>query len=482
MNWASILYIIGLELSAFGVAMMVPALLSLQFADPDWVAFMASALVTVFLGGNLILMNRNREQSLSHRDGFMLTVLTWTVMALFGAIPLWLSSVAPTFLDAYFESLSGLTGTGATVLTGLDYMGHGVLFWRCLLQWLGGMGIIVLAVAVLPFLRVGGLQVYKSEMPGVVKDKLQPRLQETAKMLWGVYVVLTILCTIAYYLGGMGAFDAICHALTTVATGGFANYDASFGYFNNGILEWIAIVFMLLGGMNFALHYVFFTQNKLSVYTKNEEVRLYFGLIAGASIIITTVLMVSHEYGLLEAVRKAAFNVVSIATTTGYASADYSQWYVIAPMLILIIGFIGGCSGSTSGGLKQLRILMVVKQGGREMYNLLHPHGIRHVKVGGRTVPDSVMQAVWSFGGIYVLCYLLLSLMLAAHGIDLVTAFTAIAATITCVGPGLGEVGPAGNFAHLPATAKMICCFAMLLGRLEIFTLLIIFNPQFWRR
>lgn len=482
MNWPAILFILGIEMLAFGFAMTLPAFFSLGHSDADWIAFLTSALLVIFIGGNLTLMNRGRTQVLGHRDGFMLTVLTWTVLGTLGALPLWFSSHAPTLVDAIFESMSGLTGTGATVLSGLDDMGHGVLFWRALLQWLGGMGILVLAIAVLPFLRVGGIQVYKSELAGVVKDKLQPRLQETAKLLWGVYVLLTSICALAYYIAGMNAFDAICHAFTTIATGGFANYDASFAAFQNPLIEWIAIVFMLVGGTNFALHYVFLTKNNIKAYWENEEFRFFLSVILGAVALIGIGLYLTNEYQGFDVVRYASFQVISLLTTTGYASADYAQWHVVSPMVILILMFIGGCSGSTSGGMKALRVLMIVKQGGREMYNLLHPSGISHVKIGKRTVPDNIMQAVWSFAGVYIVCFIILSLLLAAHGIDLITAFSAIAATITCSGPGLGEVGPAGNFANLPATAKLICCFAMLLGRLEVFTLLLVFNPQFWRR
>ena len=482
MNWPAILFILGIEMLAFGFAMTLPALFSLGHNDAEWIAFLTSALLVIFIGGNLTLMNRGRTQVLGHRDGFMLTVLTWTVLGTLGALPFWLSSHAPTLVDAIFESISGLTSTGATVLSGLDTMGHGVLFWRALLQWLGGMGIIVLAVAVLPFLRVGGLQLYKSEFAGVVKDKLQPRLQETAKLLWGVYVLLTSICALAYYIAGMNAFDAICHAFTTVATGGFANYDASFAAFENPAIEWIAIVFMLIGGTSFALHYVFLTKNNIRTYLENEEFKFYLSIVASAVALVTLGLVLTDQFNGTDALRKSAFQVVSLMTTTGYASADYSAWHVFSPMIILVLIFIGGCSGSTSGGMKAMRVLMIAKQSGREMYNLLHPSGVSHVKIGKRTVPDNIMQAVWSFAGIFIICYIIIALLLAAHGLDLVTAFSAAAATITCAGPGLGDVGPASNYASLPATAKLICCFAMLLGRLEVFTLLLVFNPQFWRR
>ena len=481
LNYGAIFHIIGWLVAGFGLIMFLPAGVSLLYGEEEWLPFAVSAVFAFFIGGNLIFINRGSPRALGHRDGFLLTFLTWFILGLLGALPLYFSGAIGLFVDAVFESFSGLTTTGATVMAGLDTTAKGILFWRALMQWMGGMGIIVLAIAILPFLGVGGMQLYKSEMPGVVKDKLQPRLKETAKLLWVVYLFLTVLCTLAYAIAGMSVFDAICHAFTTVATAGFANYDASFAAFNSTAIELIAISFMFIGGINFALHFLFLGRGKISVYFKDDEFRwysLYLLLAFGLAL-----LMFALNGGLGEMrFTQVLFNIVSMATTTGFVVADYSLWPGLIPMLIIVLMFHGGSTGSTVGGLKVMRVMLVMKQGQKEMKRLMHPHSVQTLKVDKKVVSDEILQTVWSFIGLYFFTFIIITLLLSAMGLDIVTAFSAVAATITSAGPALGDVGPSSNYASLPAFAKILLCGSMLLGRLELFTVLLIFSPHFWRR
>lgn len=483
MSFPSILYILGWIMTFFGGALMVPASVSYIYKDTDFAAFMDTGTGAIFIGVLLTLVNRRVTPSLNHRDGFLLTFLVWATLSVVGAFPFYIAGVTENFVDAFFESVSGLTTTGASVLTNLDTTAHGILIWRSMLQWLGGMGIVVLAVAVLPFLGIGGLQLYKNEMPGVTADKLQPRLKETAKLLWLVYLILTLTCTVAYWLAGMSAFDAINHAFTTVATGGYSTHDASLAYFESPLIEMVAIVFMLIGAVNFSLHYLFMSGHGLKLYFKDVELRVFLIILVLSIIAIVLMLSASNYYDDISSViRYTVFNTIAVVTTTGYATADYNQWPVLVPIVVLTLMFFGGCTGSTAGGMKVLRIIMIVKQGGREVFKLLHPRAITNVKIGKKTVSPDIMQAVWSFAGLYIICFIAIAMAISAFGIDLITAFSAAAATLTGLGPGLGEVGPASNYAHLPLTVKLILCFSMLLGRLELFTILIIFTPQFWRK
>jgi trk system potassium uptake protein TrkH len=482
MHMSAILFVLGWLFAAFGGFMALPALVSWFYRDPGMMAFGLSAVAAMFGGVLLILMNRHSNFYLNHKDGVLLTFLAWLCLSLIGAVPLYLTDAGIGLVDAVFESTSGLTTTGATVLSGLDTMDHGVLLWRAMLQWLGGMGIVVLAVAVLPFLGIGGLQLYRSEMPGVTKDKLQPRLHETARLLWVVYALLTVGCTLAYLWAGMSAFDALCHAFTTVSTAGFSTHDLSLGWFDSPAVETVAMVFMLLGAVNFTLHFRFIIQRRLRVYTSEVELRLFLLLLVVAVGLIAFKLQVGGAMEGGTALRQALFNTVSIVTTTGYSTSDFSTWPSAAMLILMILMFVGGCSGSTAGGMKMLRIILVIKQGAREMDRLLHPHGVRHVKMNGITVPTHIIQAVWAFAGLYIASFAVISLLMAAYGLDLVTAFAAAAATLTNVGPGLGNVGPYAGYGHLPEGAKLILCLSMLLGRLELFTVLVLLVPAFWRR
>ncbi len=478
-----IFYVLGVFVCGFGALMSIPAFVALFFQEGMAAKiFLEVSFATMVSGGAAIIMMRGTSKAMNHKDAFLLTFLTWSILSVIGSLPLYFTGAAPTFVDGLFESVAGITTTGASVLSGLDQMDHGVLLWRSMLQWIGGMGIIVLAVAVLPFLGIGGMQLYRSEMPGVTKDKLQPRIKETAKLLWIVYLVLTILCAAAYSVAGMHTFDAVAHAFTTVATGGFSTPDASLGYYNSLAIEMVAVLFMFLGAVNFSLHYMFLTTSGRVVYARDAEFKMFVVLVAGAVIVLSLMLTLLDVYELTESIRYSLFNVMAVITTTGYATADYNAWPVLAPMTMLVLMFWGGCSGSTSGGMKILRIMMIVKQSQTELMRLLHPSGVVRAKIGNRTISSDVMQAVWAFAGLYLVTFIIISIIMAAFGLDLETAFSAAGATLTGLGPGLGEVGPASNYAGLPQAAKVVLCFSMLLGRLELLTLLVLLMPAFWRK
>jgi trk system potassium uptake protein TrkH len=417
------------------------------------------------------------------RDGFLVVVMFWVVLGLVGALPLALASAPDlTLTEAVFESLSGLTTTGATVITGLDELPASILFYRQQLQWMGGMGIIVLAVAIMPMLGVGGMQLYRAETPGPLKDaKLTPRITETAKALWYIYLGLTIVCAICYWLAGMSAFDAIGHSFSTIAIGGFSTHDMSIGYFQSTTIELIAVVFMLLAGMNFALHFLAWRSLNLRPYIHDSEVKAYLGVLIVVTAITVYYLYYTDTFIFFsDALHAGLFQAVSIGTTTGFTTADYFAWPGFLPVLLLFASFIGGCAGSTGGGMKVIRFVLLIKQGRREIMRLVHPNAQIPVKVGKKPMPDRVIQAVWGFFAAWVFSFIIIMLIVMATGLDQVTAFSAVAACMNNLGPGLGGVG--ANYADVNDTAKWALGFAMLLGRLEIFTLLILFSRSFWRR
>ena len=387
-----------------------------------------------------------------------------------------------SFTDAMFESMSGLTTTGATVITGIDHLPKSIQFYRQELQWLGGMGIIVLAVAVLPMLGIGGMQLYRAETPGPMKDnKLTPRITETAKALWYIYLGLTVSCAVAYWFAGMDVFDAIAHSFSTVAIGGFSTHDLSIGYFQSEAVEMVAVVFMLLAGVNFSLHFVAWRSVNPLTYFRDSEFKTYITVLACAAAVTVVYLYLSGTYEAFgDALHHGLFQAVSIGTTTGFTTAAYFHWPGFLPVMLLFTSFIGGCAGSTGGGMKVIRFLLLFKQGMREITRLVHPNAQIPVKVGGKPMPERVIEAVWGFFAIYVVCFTLMMLVLLATGLDQVTAFSAVAACLNNLGPGLGDVG--FHYADINVTAKWVLSLAMVLGRLEIFTLLVLLSPAFWRR
>ena len=477
---APILRVTGVLLMLFSVAQLVPVAVALLYEEDTVAPFLGAFAISFVAGVSLWLAGRG-GQELRSREGFLITVLFYLGLGLIGALPLYLASdVTGTFTDAAFESLSGLTTTGATVMTGLDSQPRSVLFYRQLLQWLGGMGIIVLAVAVLPMLGIGGMQLYRAESPGPVKDtKLTPRIAQTAKALWFIYLGLTTACMAAYWLAGMEVFDAICHAFSTVAIGGFSTHDASLGFFDSAAIEGVAIVFMALSGMSFALHFAVLARRSLGIYRRDSELRLYVVSLTLVSVVVVGMLLL-HNAPSAQALREGLFQAISFATTTGFTTADYTGWPVLAPVVMVFAAFAGGCAGSTAGGLKMYRVLLIYRQGQREMRRLVHPNGVFHIKLGERLLPDRVVDAVWGFCAVYLAVFIVMvCLLLMIADVDFVTAYSAVAANLNNLGPGLGEV--AHDYQGLPAAAKWILMLAMLLGRLEIFTLLVVLTPDYWR-
>ncbi len=482
MNIYVVQRVLGILLVIFSLTMLPPALVGLWYGDGGVLAFALTFFVTFILGATIGLPVLRYKQEMRLRDGFVVVAMFWVVLGLFGALPFIMEAVMDISLtDAVFESISGLTTTGATVIVGLDQLPHAILYYRQQLQWLGGMGIIVLAVAVLPMLGIGGMQLYKAETPGPIKDsKLTPRITETAKALWYIYLGLTIICGLAYWLAGMTPFDAVAHAFSTVAIGGFSTHDASMGHFNSPLMMSIAVVFMLISGANYALHFMVFRSKNLRIYWTDSEFRAYLFTILMVALVTIVYLQFTHTFEGFDALLHGIFQVVSIATTTGFTTAEYFAWPGFLPVLLLFSSFVGGCAGSTGGGMKVIRFLLLYKQGKREIIRLIHPSAQVPVKLGKKPVPERVINAVWGFFALYVASFTVMLLALMATGLDQVTAFSAVAASINNLGPGLGDVG--ANFASLNDPAKWVLCFAMLLGRLEIFTLLVLLTPTFWRR
>jgi len=475
--------ILGILLMVFSVTMLPPLLVSWIYSDGASAAFFDGFALTLSMGVLFWGPVRNQKKELRLRDGFMVVIMFWTVLGLTGSLPFVLAeNPQMSITDSIFESISGLTTTGATVIVGLDALPQSVLYYRQQLQWLGGMGIIVLAVAVLPMLGIGGMQLYRAETPGPMKDtKLTPRITETAKALWYIYLGLTVTCSLGYWAAGMSLFDAICHAFSTVAIGGFSTHDASMGYFDSRLIEMIAVVFMLLAGVNFALHFIALRQRNLLVYFGDSEFRYYLTNMAVITVVVILTLYSSGTYKTWDqSIIQGVFQTVSIGTTAGFTTADYSAWPAFISILLLFSSFVGGCAGSTGGGIKVIRYVLLIKQGVREIFRLIHPSAETPIRLGGKTISPRVVEAVWGYFSLYVASFILMYLALMLTGLDVTTAFSAVAASINNLGPGLGEVGL--NYASLSDPAKLILCFAMVLGRLEIFTLLVVLSPAYWSK
>jgi len=482
MNWTVVQRILGLLLMMFSLTMLPPIIIAMIFKEQSWLSFVEGFGLTLAAGLIFWLPVRRSRKDLRLRDGFLVVAAFWTVLGTFGAAPLYFAdSITMSLTDAVFESISGLTTTGATVLTGLDELPKSILYYRQQLQWLGGMGIIVLAVAVLPMLGVGGMQLYRAETPGPVKDtKLTPRITETAKALWYVYLAFTISCAVAYMAAGMDWFDALCHAFSTVAIGGFSTHDMSIGYFDSTAIDLVAIVFMFAAGINFSLHFYAWRYVSVKHYSLDPEFRAYAGILLALSVLVIAGLFQHHSYDNAgDTIVNGLFQAVSIATTTGFTTANYSMWPAAIPVLLIFASFIGGSAGSTAGGIKVIRWLLIYKQGVREIVRLVHPSAEIPVKLGNKAVPHRVVDAVWGFFSIYVVVFSAMLVLMMATGLDQVTAFSAVAATLNNLGPGLGDV--ASGFTTLSNPAKWIAVAGMLLGRLEIFTLLVLITPTFWR-
>lgn len=474
--------VLGVLLTLFSGTMLVPAGVSVLYRDGAAPAFVSAFAITLVTGLACWLPVRRQRAELRIRDGFLVTVLFWAVLGLYGAFPLMLSDQPNlSFTDAVFESLSGLTTTGATVVEGLDALPRSILLYRQQLQWLGGMGIIVLALAVLPMLGIGGMQLFRAEITGPMKDsKLTPRIAQTAKALWYIYLSLTAACAVAYWLAGMDPFDAMAHSFATVSIGGFSTHDASIGFFDSPAIELVAVFFIAVSGVNFTLHFYAFRQRSLRPYRTDLECRAYWAILLTTVLVAALILFTHDEHDASTALRYGLFATVSIVTTTGFSIADHSVWPGVLPVLLFLGSFVGGCAGSTAGGIKMMRLLLILKQGSREITRLIHPNAVLPIKVGPRSVPDRVMEAVWGFFSMYVLTFTIMFIAVLATGLDLTTSFSAVAACINNLGPGLGQV--AQHYGDINSVAKWILCVAMLIGRLEVFTLLVLFSPGFWRK
>lgn len=455
----------------------------LVLLDPryDFLPLALSGAITLFIGLALFIFNRKLDQnSVGKREGYIIVTLAWVLISVFGALPYMFAGVASTFADAYFETMSGFTTTGASVFTYIEDIPKGLLFWRALTHWIGGMGIIVLSLAVLPILGIGGMQLFVAEVPGVTPDKLTPRITQTAKNLWVIYVVLTLLCTIFLMFGGMNLYDSLCHSFATLATGGFGTKNDSVASFSPYI-QYVLIAFMFLAGINFSLHFFAFKRRFRLVFT-NEELKNYTMIILSATLIIGSAIYLMGHYEIEKAFRDSLFTAVSIITTTGFVSADYLLWPNHTWIIIILLMFIGGCAGSTGGGIKVVRIVLLFKNGKLELKRLIHPHALIPVRLNGRSIPQHVIYNVLAFFLLYIIIFAIGSLILSIIGLDFESSIGGVASCLGNIGPGLGSVGPALNYGAVPEAGKWLLSFFMLLGRLELFTVLILFTSAFWNK
>jgi trk system potassium uptake protein TrkH len=473
--------IIGLLLMLHSATMLPPLLVALIYREPEWLDFFITLGGLALLGIAFWWPVRALKRELRTRDGFVVVVMFWTVLGLFGAIPFMFDPHLP-FTEAVFESVSGFTTTGATVISGLDQLPKSILYYRQQLTFIGGIGIVVLAVAILPMLGVGGMSLYRAETPGPMKDtKLTPRIVETARAFSYTFVGLCAACAAAFWLAGMSLFDAIGHSFAVLATAGFSTHDASFAHFQSVAIEIIAMVFMILGAINFSLHFLAWRARSLRGYLEDRELRVFLWIAVGLVGLYTAVLVGTSKYpDVWTALRDASFNVVSVFTTTGFVTANFSEWPLFLPVLLMLVAFMGGCAGSTVGGLKIVRVMLLYKQGMREIWRLAHPHGIFPIKVGGKALPGHVVDAIWGFFSLYVISAMVLTLVMMATGLDAVTALSAVSACMNNMGAALNEIG--STFESVSTIGKWVLIFAMLLGRLEIFALLVLLSPAFWRK
>lgn len=475
------IHIIGVLLMLFSCAMLPSLWLGLVAKDGSASAFSLSFALIAFAGLCLWLPTRHCKNPLQIRDGFLVTALFWTVLGVFGSLPFLLSaSLNMSVGDSIFESVSGLTTTGGTVIVGLDDLPRSILFYRQLLQWLGGVGIIVLAVAILPMLGIGGMQLYRAESTGPSKgSKLTPRITDTAKALFGVYLGLTAACGICYWLAGMSVFDAICHAFSTVATGGLSTHDASMGYFDSDIILFICTIFMTLGAVSFGLMFLAFQRRDLAMLRNDSETTFFSWILLLAAGVTSLTLVITNTLPFDEAIVNGIFHTVSIATTSGFSTQDFTMWPVFLPFLLLMLSFMGGCVGSTGGGMKAMRVLLIFRQGMRELKQLLHPNAVIPLKLDSRRVQPAVVSAVWSFFAVYMVSFVAFNFVMLTTGVDFETAFSSVVATMNNLGPGLGAVST--NYASISEVGKITLSLAMLVGRLEVFTVLVLLTPTFWR-
>ena len=474
---------IGLLLMVFSFAQVPPIIVDLIYTEGEYFSFLLSFVLTVLGGLILWWPFKDTKKDFRLREGVLIVVCFWIVLSLFGTLPFLITDSISnlSFSEAFFESMSGLTTTGATVLSQLDDLPKSILFYRQQLQWLGGMGIIVLAIAVLPLLGVGGMELYHAESSGIAKERLTPKLKNTAIALWKIYVSLTVLCALGYFVSGMSIFDAVSHSFSTVAIGGFSTHDTSIGYFNSISIEMVAMFFMFLAGINFSLHFLAWNNKSLIDYIKDSEFKTYAMVLVVSSVIVIIALGINSEYSSsIETIRHSLFHTISIATTTGFTSQNYSSWPAAIPVFLIMMSFIGACVGSTGGGIKVIRILVMFRLGMKEIHKFIRPNAQVSVKLNGASINEKALVSVLGFFSLYAITFFLILMLLMFAGLDQVTAYSATAATMNNLGPGLGEV--AQNYGSLGETAKWILSFSMLVGRLEVLTIIAIFHKAFWRQ
>ncbi|NKQ38052.1 MAG: TrkH family potassium uptake protein [Methanosarcinales archaeon] len=477
MSFKIVFNALGNLLIFIGITMLAPLIVAIHYQEPLH-SFIISIILTWIVGITLSIKYKSDEEW-KRKDGFAIVAIGWLVAAIFGAIPFLFEGISP--MNALFESMSGFTTTGATALSDIEAHTKSLLFWRSMTQWIGGMGIIMLFIAILPKLGVAGRQLFRAEAPGPTEDKIKPRIRDTAKTLWKVYVSFSVLLFALLYLAGMNFYDALVHTFTTMSCGGFSPHATSIVAFNSPLIEWILIIFMFIAGANFALYYRMLYVNPNSLI-KDDEYKFYISLIFIATILLTGILVIDMNIPFFDSVRYSAFQIISIVTTTGFASTDFNLWSYPSKMILLAVMFIGGCAGSTAGGIKVVRIHLLLKYARRDVFKLLHPRAIRPIKFNEKIVPDEIMQAIISFILIYLLIFSLSSVLLSMMGLDLISAITASIVTIGNIGPGFGIVGPMENFSVVPLFGRLLLILNMWIGRLEVFTVIILFMPEFWKK
>lgn len=480
LNFKIIIRTLGFLLIGEALFMFLSLGVSLIYCDGDTIAFLKSALVTMGTGSLFLASTFKAEKKVGKKEGYIIVGLVWIFFSVFGSLPYLFSHSIPSYTDAFFETMSGFTTTGSSILNNIEEMPHGILFWRSLTQWLGGMGIVVLMLAILPAFGIGGMSLFSAESPGISPDKVNPKIKDTAKILWNLYLIFTVAEAVLLFFGGMTVFDAICHSFTTMATGGYSTKQASIAYWNSPYIQYVITAFMIIAGTNFSLSFFAFTGSPKKMF-KNEEFKYYILVILLFTTLVTAGLIITSELGFEESFRISIFQVVSIITTTGFATADYLLWKPIMMGMILFLFFIGGSTGSTGGGIKVMRIVLLVKNSYYELRRLVHPNAIIPVRFNKRPVNQQTITNVLAFFFLYVAAFFLSSLIFLLFADDFETSMGAVATCLGNIGPGFGTVGPAANFAHIPDAGKWFLSFLMMLGRLEIFTIIVIFSPAFWK-
>ncbi len=479
-NIRALLYVLGALFIFLAIAMLFPAAISIIYSEDDLTSILTSSAISALLGIILVVLFRIKID-LKIKDGFALVTLSWLAFALIGALPFYISGYIPSYTDAFFETMSGFTTTGATILTDIEILPHGLLFWRSFTHWLGGMGIILLSLAILPLLGVGGMQLYKAEVPGPEHDRLTPRIKNTAVILWEVYALISVVEAVLLYFAGMDVFDAVCHTFGTMATGGFSTKNASIGYYNSPMIDTIIIVFMLIAGINFFLHFRAI-QGKVNGYFKDSEVRFFLGFVGFGTLVVFLNLVFTPDYSVFESMQKGMFQVVSIITTTGYGTDDYELWGTSAQVILFLLMFIGGCAGSTGGGMKIIRTVVMFKFGVNEIKRLIHPQAVLPVRINKKSIPNEIIANIAGFFMLYITIFIFGVIVMSFQNMDFLSSIGCVAATIGNIGPGLGSVGPTDNYAHINDFGKWFLSFLMLAGRLEIYTVIILLTPIFWKK